>query len=285
MAGWCPSSRRWRMRLTPARGKVLYWREAKVCLVQRQGEVVPKVGMTMDGPAEAGAPPEATGLRRWEFNAKTQVHCVGDGAPWIADQIEEQFGTQGTFPGRPVPRLRLSGSRQQGLRVGFRQGLAAIPEEAIDGGTGFRGDCRAEAPPRTRFRGGRAGAGARAWRYLSNRIDQLDYPRALALDLPVGSGAIESAHRYLVQARLKRPGAWWREDMAQAMLNLRVMRQNRLWEAYWEKRSDATPAHGGLKSENLSAQHFRSHLRLGGANESVRRRSQTAVFSRPKGHK
>ena len=49
-----------------------------------------------------------------------------------------------------------------------------------------------------------------AWRYLSNRIDQLDYPRALALDLPIGSGEIESAHRYLVQARLKRPGAWWR---------------------------------------------------------------------------
>ena len=75
-----------------------------------------------------------------------------------------------------------------------------------------------------------------AWRYLSNRLDQLDYPRALALDLPIGSGAVESAHRYLVQARLKRPGAWWLEDMAQAMLNLRVMRHNQLWEAYWQER-------------------------------------------------
>ena len=75
-----------------------------------------------------------------------------------------------------------------------------------------------------------------AWRYLSNRLDQLDYARALALKLPIGSGAVESSHRYLVQARLKRPGAWWCEDIAQAMMNLRVMRHNQLWEAYWEKR-------------------------------------------------
>ena len=75
-----------------------------------------------------------------------------------------------------------------------------------------------------------------AWRYFSNRLDQLDYPRALALNLPVGSGAVESSHRYLVQARLKRPGAWWCADIAQAMMNLRVMRHNRIWEAYWEKR-------------------------------------------------
>jgi len=37
-----------------------------------------------------------------------------------------------------------------------------------------------------------------AWRDLSNRLDPLDYPRAIALNLPIGFGAIESSHRYLV---------------------------------------------------------------------------------------
>jgi hypothetical protein len=97
-----------------------------------------------------------------------------------------------------------------------------------------------------------------AWRYFSNRLDQLDYPRALALNLPVGSGEVESSHRYLVQARLKRPGAWWRADMAQAMINLRVMRHNQLWETYWEKALGGASTQSGLKPR-LPVQHFRSH--------------------------
>jgi hypothetical protein len=32
--------------------------------------------------------------------------------------------------------------------------------------------------------------------------------------LPIGSGEIESAHRYVAQQRLKRPGAWWRVEAA-----------------------------------------------------------------------
>ena len=55
-------------------------------------------------------------------------------------------------------------------------------------------------------------------RYLSNRLDHLDYQGALATGLPIGSGEIESAHRYVVQQRLKRPGAWWTPDNAEAML-------------------------------------------------------------------
>lgn len=45
-------------------------------------------------------------------------------------------------------------------------------------------------------------------RYLSNRTDQLDYQGALAAELPIGLGEIESAHRYILQSRLKRAGAW-----------------------------------------------------------------------------
>ncbi len=75
-----------------------------------------------------------------------------------------------------------------------------------------------------------------AWRSFSNRLDPLDYPRALALNLPVGSGEVGSSHRRLVQARLKRPGAWWRANRAQAMINRRVMRHHPRWETYWEKR-------------------------------------------------
>jgi len=60
---------------------------------------------------------------------------------------------------------------------------------------------------------------------LSGRRNQLNYRDALANDLPIGSGEIESAHRYIAQQRLKRPGAWWRVDHAEYMLALRINRK------------------------------------------------------------
>jgi hypothetical protein len=70
---------------------------------------------------------------------------------------------------------------------------------------------------------------------LSRRQDQLDYPNALANDLPIGSGEIESAHRYVVQKRLKLPGSWWCAANADHMLALRLNRANQQWDSYWNQ--------------------------------------------------
>jgi hypothetical protein len=48
----------------------------------------------------------------------------------------------------------------------------------------------------------------RCYRYLAQRLDQLDYQSAIEQGLPIGSGEIKSAHRYIVQKRLKLPGSW-----------------------------------------------------------------------------
>ncbi len=37
---------------------------------------------------------------------------------------------------------------------------------------------------------------------------------------------VRAYHRYIIQQRLKRPGAWWKSDNAGDMLTLRVMRGN-----------------------------------------------------------
>ena len=70
-------------------------------------------------------------------------------------------------------------------------------------------------------------------RYLSHRMHQLGYQTAPANELPIGSGEIESAHRYIVQQRLKRPGTWWRPANADHMLALRLNRANHQWNQYW----------------------------------------------------
>lgn len=66
---------------------------------------------------------------------------------------------------------------------------------------------------------------------------QLDYRKALEEDLPIGSGEVESAHRHLLQKRLKIAGAWWRLDRAEEMAQLRTMRANLRWHEFWEQKA------------------------------------------------
>ena len=79
-------------------------------------------------------------------------------------------------------------------------------------------------------------------RYLSNRTDQLDYQGAIEKGLPIGSGEIESAHRYVIQKRLKLPGAWWKVTNVGPMLALRVVRANDDWFKYWDNKNSAMAA-------------------------------------------
>ena len=72
------------------------------------------------------------------------------------------------------------------------------------------------------------------YRYLSNRQNQLDYNTALENDLPIGSGEIESAHRYVIPERLKLPSAWWQATPADSMLAWRIVRANQQGDNYWQ---------------------------------------------------
>jgi hypothetical protein len=71
------------------------------------------------------------------------------------------------------------------------------------------------------------------FRYISNHSNFLDYKGALAAGLPIGSGEIESGHRYVFQNRLKISGAWWKMENLRKMIALRVLRANGGWEDYW----------------------------------------------------
>lgn len=62
--------------------------------------------------------------------------------------------------------------------------------------------------------------------YQGNR-ERMDYKRYQQLGCGIiGSGAIESAHRTVVQKRMKQSGQRWSIQGAQNMLNLRVVRKN-----------------------------------------------------------
>lgn len=63
--------------------------------------------------------------------------------------------------------------------------------------------------------------------YFRTNVTRLAYPTFVAQGLPIGSGAVESAAKHLVQLRMKRPGARWSPTGAQAILTLCAHRASR----------------------------------------------------------
>lgn len=74
--------------------------------------------------------------------------------------------------------------------------------------------------------------------YRRNR-DRMQYGSFRQRGLQIGSGAIEAAHRTVIQARMKRSGQRWSEAGAQAMLNLRAAAKSGRWHLVSEKLSTA----------------------------------------------
>lgn len=67
--------------------------------------------------------------------------------------------------------------------------------------------------------------------YYTNNIERMDYKRYQQIGCGIiGSGAIESAHRTVVQKRMKQSGQRWSTEGAQNMLNIRTTYMNEQWE-------------------------------------------------------
>lgn len=66
--------------------------------------------------------------------------------------------------------------------------------------------------------------------YYTANESRMNYPHFVSIGCGlIGSGAIESTHRTLVQKRMKQSGQRWSWNGAQHMLNLRVLRKNKDW--------------------------------------------------------
>jgi len=66
--------------------------------------------------------------------------------------------------------------------------------------------------------------------YYQTNKDRMDYQACMQMGCGIiGSGAIESAHRTIIQKRMKLSGQRWSKKGAQNMLNLRVLNKNQQW--------------------------------------------------------
>jgi len=65
--------------------------------------------------------------------------------------------------------------------------------------------------------------------YINNNISNIDYARYLDEGYFVGSGAIESGNKIILQQRLKQAGMRWNTQTAQYLLTLRTKYKSGLW--------------------------------------------------------
>jgi hypothetical protein len=84
---------------------------------------------------------------------------------------------------------------------------------------------RAAAPTNTAL--------AEAAEYLVKRREQMAYPAFRAAGWPIGSGAVESANKLVVEARLKGAGMGWAAEHLNPMLALRDVVCSDRWAAVW----------------------------------------------------
>lgn len=84
-----------------------------------------------------------------------------------------------------------------------------------------------------RQRAGRRRRGTERWRvidYLEAHRDHMDYQALRASGRPMGSGAIESAVRRVINQRLKGNGITWLQDHAESMIALRAAALSGRWD-------------------------------------------------------
>jgi hypothetical protein len=218
------------------KGKELFWREARLCCARSKDVVDCVYGATFGSVNIAGLLWRQTACMAG-LGPQTHIHGLGDGSPWIVSTFQEQFGSgqeaKATYTidfhhvsdYLAAAALAVAPERNKDW-LHEQQGhlLQSEVERVLNAlETNLENAEQKEAPVRS------------AHGYISERKEYMDYAAAKAAELPIGSGEVESGHRHVLQKRLKIAGAWWLEPNAEAMLQLRTARANKLWDKYWSQ--------------------------------------------------
>ena len=204
-----------------------YWREAKgfrIYLVKKEGiEQIASWHQIMDEEAFGKALDYAATLLPHD---KIRIGLVADGAPWLWSHLARAFpeGKQILDYFHVSEHVHKVAEVQYGHQTKEAQEWCEATTARLwlgEVGTVIWGLQRMKAVNETseeeirKFKG-----------YLEKNADRIDYKSQKKGGYPIGSGGIESANKFICHIRIKRSGAWWYEDNANAMMRLRCAKYN-----------------------------------------------------------
>jgi hypothetical protein len=222
------------------------WREPKLLVLylsDRKGRMLkgtrPWIDGTMNGPDHT-MELLAFHLHRLGAAQAKAVSFVADGAPWIWNRLDWVIGRAGLDPKRAerildcchavhhvslaLQALGLSEAERTATYRALRHQLRAGRSREVV--ATLRGMAQAEP------------LDSGVWveiEFLDKHEAHLRYDWFRYRGHPLGSGAIESAIRRVINLRLKGNGIYWREENAEAMLALRAAVLTGRWEETMEK--------------------------------------------------
>ena len=210
------------------------WREARLCLARRPESITARYRATMGGVDEAGKQLKACFVEAGG-GTSTRLHCVGDAASWIINQVERRFSSQASYLIDFFHVSEYLSAAAEELAGEKKQEWLNRQQEKMKENRVSEVIRSLREAAKSREKEGSESAVRICERYVSNHEQYFDYEGALEKGLPIGSGEVEGGHRWVIQKRLKLSGAWWKEENAEKMLALRVVRANDEWQSYWNE--------------------------------------------------
>lgn len=234
------------------------WREPKVITIfvhDEQGRMVKDSKATIDGTflgPDATAELVAMHLHRLGAAEAQSVTFAADGAPWIWDRIErivalaqlEEVTIYQVLDcchathhiSQALAAFGLSNEERMPLYREHRSLLRngqwrRVVEELTDLADLLEADSQAKAKALTEI----------AYLRKHGEAGRMSYPHFRRLGIPLGSGAIESSIRRVINLRLKSNSMFWREPHAETMLQVRAQVISNRWD---ERLTEMRQHHG-----------------------------------------
>jgi hypothetical protein len=222
------------------------WREPKLLVLylsDRKGRMLrgtcPWIDGTMKGPDHL-MELLAFHLHRLGASQAKAVSFVSDGAPWIWNRLDWVIARAGLDPKRVERVLDFYHAAHHVSLALQALGLAEAERTATY--RTLRHQLRAgrsrEVVATLRSRAEGQPPDSQVWveiAFLEKHEAHLRYDWFRYRGRPLGSGAVESAVRRVINLRLKGNGIYWREENAEAMLVLRATALTGRWEETMER--------------------------------------------------
>lgn len=185
---------------------------------------------------------ESFGYRLWYLACEcglreaTEVVVVGDGAPWIWNQVRVHFSRARQILDWYHASEHIwscaNGLYGEGTKAADSWANQMLKVLYDAGGTALLKRLRRSQ----RSRGQPAEPLLELIGYVESNAERMDYPSYRSEGLDIGSGPVESACKRLVGGRLKGPGMRWTVLGADAVLALRTVWFNGQWRELWESK-------------------------------------------------